>query len=194
MGSGGKKPDLPPRVKDGAKAAEPSYMRPHLVVISMVFTLGACVVQPPASAPQPQRARQLRVASWNLHDLFDAEDRVAPPGELDTVPSPESVDARLAAAAGVLERVDADVVLLQEVENLPLAEALAARAGYPEARLVEGFDPRGIDVALLSRLPVGGYVSHLGEVGADGRPLWSRDCVEAWVGRPGGVVLVGTHL
>ena len=86
-------------------------------------------------------------------------------------------------------------MLLQEVENLPLLEALAARGGFAEARLVEGFDPRGIDVALLSRLPIERYESHLGELASDGRPLWSRDCVEASVAAPGGpLVLVGSHL
>ena len=193
MGSGGKKPDLTPRVKDGARSAEDSHMRLHLLVLSMVSTLGACVVQPPASAARPPAAR-VRVATWNVHDLFDAEDRLAPPGDLDEVRSAGEVEEKLTLVAAVLARLDADVVLLQEVENLQLAEALAARAGYAEARLVEGFDPRGIDVAVLSRLAVEGYVSHLGEVGPDGRPLWSRDCVEAHVGGEGALVFVGTHL
>jgi endonuclease/exonuclease/phosphatase (EEP) superfamily protein YafD len=135
----------------------------------------------------------VRVATWNVHDLFDPVDRVSAPGDLDELPSPAEVDAKLERVAGVVERLDADVLLLQEVENLSLAEALAARAGYPEARLVEGFDPRGIDVAVLSRLPLDRYVSHLGETGPDGRPLWSRDCVEAHAGQ-GTLVLVGTHL
>jgi len=56
--------------------------------------------------------------------------------------------------AAVLEALDADAVLLQEVEDLPLLGRLALRAGYPEARLLDGNDPRGIDVGLLSRLPV----------------------------------------
>jgi endonuclease/exonuclease/phosphatase family metal-dependent hydrolase len=137
----------------------------------------------------------VRVATWNVHDLFDAEDRSSPPGELDELPSPLEVEEKVASVAGVLGRIDADLVLLQEVENLPLAMALAANAGYPEVRLVEGFDPRGIDVAVLSRLPLERYVSHLGETAPDGRPLWSRDCVEAHVGGAGGgLVVVGSHL
>ncbi|MGB8930479.1 MAG: endonuclease/exonuclease/phosphatase family protein, partial [Anaeromyxobacteraceae bacterium] len=135
----------------------------------------------------------LRVATWNVHDLFDAVDRVYPPGELDELPTASEAEAKLASVAAVAARVDADVLLLQEVENLALAEALASRAGYPEAHLIEAFDPRGIDVAVLTRLPLERYVSHLGEVGPDGRPLWSRDCVEAHVAG-GALVLVGTHL
>jgi endonuclease/exonuclease/phosphatase family metal-dependent hydrolase len=169
-------------------------MRPHLLVIPWLFTLGACAVQPPPSASRPAWSRPVRVATWNVHDLFDAEDRLAPPGDLDEVPTEAEVEAKLALLATVLLRLDADVVLLQEVETLALAEALAGRSGYAAARLVDGFDPRGIDVAVLSRLPVADYVSHLGEVGPDGRPLWSRDCVEVHLGGGDGLALVGTHL
>lgn len=139
-------------------------------------------------------ATVVRVATWNVHDLFDEIDRVVPPGDLDTVPTAAEVEAKLSALATVLIRLDADLVLLQEVENRGVLERLAARAGYPEARLVEGNDPRGIDVAALSRVPLDAYVSHLGETDAAGRPLWPRDCVEIHV-RVGGMALavVGSH-
>jgi endonuclease/exonuclease/phosphatase family metal-dependent hydrolase len=137
----------------------------------------------------------VRLATWNVHDLFDEVDRREPPGVLDEVPPPAQVAAHLEAAAAVLRRLDADAVLLQEVEDLPLLERLAALAGYPEARLVEGNDPRGIDVALLSRLPVRHYLSHAGEREPDGSARWPRDAVEAVLeagGQP--LVLLGTHL
>jgi endonuclease/exonuclease/phosphatase family metal-dependent hydrolase len=141
------------------------------------------------------RAPVLRLATWNVHDLFDEVDRREPPGLLDEVPPAEAVAARLEAVAAVLRRLDADAVLLQEVEDLPLLARLAARAGYPEARLLEGNDPRGIDVALLSRLPVRRYAGHAAEREPDGSARWPRDAVEAELaaaGRP--VLLVGTHL
>jgi endonuclease/exonuclease/phosphatase family metal-dependent hydrolase len=170
-------------------------MRLPLLLITASCAAIACALPPSPSARHPTGGRTVRVATWNVHDLFDAEDRLSPPGDLDTVPTPDEVEAKLARVAGVLARIDADVVLLQEVENLPLAEALAARAGYGDARLVDGFDPRGIDVAVLSRLPIGSYVSHLGELGSDGRPLWSRDCVEAHLAFGGeALVIVGNHL
>ena len=144
-----------------------------------------------ASAP----AAVVRLATWNVHDLFDEVDRREPPGALDEVPSPAEVEARLEAVAAVLRRLDADAVLLQEVEDLPLLTRLAARAGYPAARLLEGNDPRGIDVALLSRLPVRRYAGHAAEREPDGSVRWPRDAVEAVLeagGRP--LVLLGTHL
>lgn len=170
-------------------------MRLHLLVLSTICAFSACTFQPQPVGWRPGFGGTIRVATWNVHDLFDALDRTAPPGELDEVPTAAEVAAKVAAIADVLGRLDADVVLLQEVESLPLAQALAVASGYPEVRLVDGYDPRGIDVALLARLRVDGYVSHLGETGPDGRPLWSRDCVEARLEAAGGaLVFVGTHL
>lgn len=159
----------------------------------LAAALAAC--GPPAPRPGGRGAALIRLASWNVHDLFDEENRLEPPGALDEVPAAAEVEARLAAVAAVLDRLDADAVLLQEVEDLPLLRRLASRCGYPEARLLEGNDPRGIDVGLLSRLPVVAYLGHAEEAGPDGRPLWPRDAVEAVLVAGGRrVVLVGTHL
>jgi endonuclease/exonuclease/phosphatase family metal-dependent hydrolase len=157
----------------------------------------ACAPAPPPMPGGP--GAFVRVLTWNVHDLFDEWDRLAPPGAADEVPPPEEVEAKLERIAEVLVRADADLVFLQEVENAPLLARLAARAGLPEARLVEGADPRGIDVAVLSRLPLESYRSHLGELDADGEPLWSRDCVEVHADVPLGaaarrLVVVGSHL
>jgi endonuclease/exonuclease/phosphatase family metal-dependent hydrolase len=164
-----------------------------LALASLLAGLAGC--GPAAPRPAVRGAAVIRLATWNVHDLFDEVDRLEPPGALDERPGAGEVEARLAAVAAVLVRLDADAVLLQEVEDLPLLRRLAARCGYPEARLLEGNDPRGIDVALLSRLPVVAYLGHAGEAGADGRWLWPRDAVEAvlTVGDQR-VVLVGTHL
>jgi endonuclease/exonuclease/phosphatase family metal-dependent hydrolase len=164
----------------------------HLATLAL---LAACTPELGAPGTGVRPAAAVRVATWNVHGLFDAVDRLAPPGGLDQVPSPAEVEAKLDALAAVLLRLDADVVVLQEVENADVLGRLAARAGYPEARLVEGPDPRGIDVAALSRLPVAAYVSHLGEIDGLGRPLWPRDCVELHV-RAGGrtLVVVASHL
>jgi endonuclease/exonuclease/phosphatase family metal-dependent hydrolase len=161
----------------------------------VLLALAACAPALGPERPVVRGADIVRVATWNVHDLFDEVDRRIPPGDLDEVPSPAEVEAKLDALAGVLLRVDADVVVLEEVEDAGVLGRLAARAGYAEARLVEGLDPRGIDVAALSRLPVDAYVSHLGEVDAAGRRLWPRDCVELHVSTPGRpVVVVGSHL
>ncbi len=140
----------------------------------------------------------LRVVTWNVHDLFDEVDRTTPPGDGDTVLTPAEVEAKLARVGSVLSRLDADVFVLQEVENLELLERLAAGPlagrGY-RASLRDGFDPRGIDVGVLSRVAIGDCVSHLDDRAPDGGHLWSRDLVEVHLDvdeRP--VVLLGGHL
>ncbi len=150
---------------------------------------------PPPPVPRADGAGPLRVLTWNVHDLFDEVDRLVPPGELDAVPSIAEVEAKLDRVAAVLRRLDADVALLQEVENLPLLRRLAARTGHREAWLVDGNDPRGIDVGILSRLPVLAFRGHASERTPDGRLLWPRDAVEAVIDAPGRpLVLIGTHL
>jgi endonuclease/exonuclease/phosphatase family metal-dependent hydrolase len=160
--------------------------------------LAACepLLDVPAGSASAGRAENvLRIVTWNVHDLFDADDRLLPPGAEDDVPSPSEVEAKLEALATVLARLDADVVLLQEVEHRALALELAARAGYAEARLVEGNDLRGIDVAVLARPAIARYVSHAAERDSAGRLLWPRDCVEAHlaVGERR-VAIVASHL
>jgi exonuclease III len=55
-----------------------------------------------------------------------------------------------------------DILLLQEVENLKVLkywnDSYLQSAGYRTIELVEGSDPRGIDVALMSRFPLSGPV------------------------------------
>ncbi len=169
-------------------------MRRLVPALLLLMACGPAAPRTSASGADPGPAL-VRVVTWNVHDLFDELDRRAPPGALDEVPPAAEVEGKLEAVAQVLRRLDADLVLLQEVEDLPLLARLAPRAGYPEAHLVEGNDPRGIDVALLSRLPVRRYLSHAGEAGADGSPRWPRDAVEAEV-QAGAqrLVLVGSHL
>lgn len=162
---------------------------------AILASLAVLACAPPAIPPRSGAAHRglLRIATWNVHDLFDAEDRLLPPGERDTVLAPAAAEAKLAAVARVLARLDADVVILQEVENAAVLEELAARVGYAEARLVEAGDPRGIDVAALTRLPVLAYVSHAGDRDADGL-VWPRDCTELHVDAGGRrLVLLGSH-
>jgi endonuclease/exonuclease/phosphatase family metal-dependent hydrolase len=161
----------------------------------VVLVLLACA--PPAALEPRSAPSTLRVVTWNVHDLFDEVDDTAPPGDGDTVPSSAGAAAKLAQVGEVLSRLDADVYVLQEVENLGLLERLAAGPlagrGYLAA-LREGFDPRGIDVGVLSRLPVK-WVSHLEDRGADGGLLFARDLAEVHLGldaRP--VVILGVHL
>jgi endonuclease/exonuclease/phosphatase family metal-dependent hydrolase len=170
-------------------------LRAPIPLVLLALWLAACGPDPGSPRGGGVRpAVHVRVATWNVQDLFDAEDRLVPPGADDLVPSELEVSAKLSLVAAVLLRVDADLVLLQEVESRAVLERLAVLASYPSARLVDGNDPRGIDVAVLSRLPLRGYVSHAGDLGPDGRLLWPRDCIEARADARGRtLVVVGSH-
>ena len=189
-----------PRAEGGGEQAG-HLVAPRGAMLRRLLLLAGCIACS-APAPAPDDAapgpRSLRVVSWNVHDLFDELDRTAPPGELDTVLMPGEVEEKLARVGSVLARLDADVVLLQEVENLPLLERLAAGplagAGY-RAFLREGLDPRGIDVGLLARVPVESVLGHLDDRTPSGIHLWARDPLEVHLAsgvRP--VVLLGAHL
>jgi endonuclease/exonuclease/phosphatase family metal-dependent hydrolase len=98
-------------------------------------------------------------------------------------------DIRWAAVentARVIAEVDADILLTVEVEDrLTLdrfnSQVLGGAIGYdpyPFNLLVDGNDSRGIDVGVLSRFPVTSVRPHVFDPGADGKPVFSRDCPE----------------
>ena len=92
-------------------------------------------------------------------------------------------EARALIAARIKE-VDADVLAVQEVEDITTLQHFAttdlADAGYNHVVLVEGNDPRLIDVGLLSRLPIGAVTSWRHAVHPDdgNQPVFSRDLLE----------------
>ena len=101
--------------------------------------------------------------------------------------------------ARVIADVDADVICLVEVENRlglqkfhddVLVEQFlqpAGKRGYEHVLLIDGNDERGIDVAVMSRLPVLWLRSHIHEhtdyLGRQVR-TFSRDCLEVRVKLP----------
>lgn len=90
-------------------------------------------------------------------------------------------DAEKKITGQAIKALDADVLALQEVENLEVLRRFRTRRlstlGYTHAMLVDGNDPRQIDVAVLSRHPIVAVRSyhHLRNNNTD---LFSRDCLE----------------
>ncbi len=87
---------------------------------------------------------------------------------------------------------DPDIVCLQEVENMRALRAFhdrylkrISRRNYRHKILIEGHDPRGIDVAVLSRFRIVSAATHQereGEVefpdGTEVQRIFRRDCLE----------------
>jgi endonuclease/exonuclease/phosphatase family metal-dependent hydrolase len=90
-------------------------------------------------------------------------------------------ERRLIAAR--IKRMDLDVLAVQEVEDIDTLrqfnrDELGGR--YRHIVLIEGNDPRLIDVGLLSKLPLGGVTSwqHTPDPEHPDQPLFSRDLLQ----------------
>ncbi len=120
----------------------------------------------------------LRIATFNI------QHGRGPDGRFDA--------GRLANALAVL---DADVLGLQEVENQDALDAFcrtdlaAAGIDYPYRVVVEGNDPRRIDVAVCARLPVRRISSWRFWPDPDGNPVFGRDLLQVEVTAPDGKAL-----
>jgi len=101
----------------------------------------------------------VRFVTWNVENLFDEHDDPYR-NEGNTRTTVESRKVRLATA---LNQMNADVVALEEVENRGVLEDFNKRylksLGY-EVVLIEGNDTRGIDNALLTRLPINSVTTY----------------------------------
>ena len=143
----------------------------------------SCLQEPP-----PPAERVLQVAPWNVENFFDPYDD---PWRADEVTRPRyASEGRTVRLAEVLRDLDADVVCLQEVEHRFLLQEFnrqhLADLRY-EVVLVEGNDERGIDVALLTRVPVRSVTSHrhLRFQDREGRELrFQRDLLQVRLGPP----------
>ena len=124
-----------------------------------------------ARVPVVEEGR-LRVATWNLLNLFDNHDHPIKPDE----GTPPKSFAGLKRLARVIDELDADLLGVQEVENREVLLALNRHLERPylHVELLEGNDFRGIDVGLLSRFPIERVSSHRLQA-LDGDHRFARD-------------------
>jgi len=137
--------------------------------------------------PQPAADGVVRIATFNLLNLFDDLDD--PYVEMEKLPGKSEDEARKLAA--LLRQIAADLVSLQEVESRPVlqhfVDTYLRDFGY-EVVLFEGNSDRGIDVGLLSRLPVRQVTSHrhLDFADGNGQPMrFQRDLLQVSIAPPG---------
>ncbi|WP_310497588.1 endonuclease/exonuclease/phosphatase family protein [Sandarakinorhabdus sp.] len=107
--------------------------------------------------------------------------------------------------ARVIEAVGADVLGVVEAENRPglsafneiLLPSVGGRA-FRHVMLIDGNDPRGIDVGLMtrSRYPIGVMHSRVDDRNDRGVPLFSRDCPDFTITTAAGnrLVVMVNHL
>lgn len=112
----------------------------------------------------PADPQALKVMNFNCHNLFN--DKQDSPGLLvpEEVVSSAAYQTHLDQIVSVFAQFDPDVAILQEVENQVVVNDLAQKLGkYPHTAITEGNDPRGIDIAVLSKAPFQVAPSHKGE-------------------------------
>jgi len=111
------------------------------------------LVEPPVEPG----ANRIRVATHNVRRLFDTDcDTDSCRDGFEDQPDRTDYRQRLERLAGALASVDADVLLLQEIETAAVLEDLrgalaAAGADYSVASLGEVGRPGSLDVGILSR-------------------------------------------
>lgn len=147
--------------------------RPFFLLFALVLALGAAVPAQGAAPPAPPAPGALRIATWNIENLFDAEDDPGNPGDDEYTPgswrrwTDERYQAKARNIAAVVAEMRPDILFLAEVENravltnlVHLLETLPAPHPMPHIAHVDSPSRRGIDVAILSRHPLGDVTLH----------------------------------
>jgi endonuclease/exonuclease/phosphatase family metal-dependent hydrolase len=109
-------------------------------------------------------------------------------GAIDYLRANVSEQAR-ASTAGVVNALAVDVLCTVEVENRPMlalfnSQALGAKK-FTFPMLIDAYDPRGIDVGLLTRFEITKLRTHMFDRDASG-PIFSRDCLQVEMRLPDG--------
>lgn len=99
----------------------------------------------------------IRIATYNLLNLFDDQDDPALSGDVEDIDMTKP-ERELRALSAAIERLDADIIAVQEIES---TEALVwfrdhylEGLGYEFAMSIGPGDERGIEQGILSRFPV----------------------------------------
>lgn len=135
-----------------------------LILLCLLFAFEGAIEdrRPIALGPNPlsgpQNPQRISMMTYNAENLFDAKHDN---GKKDMEWNEFVVRRKLRAVADVILQVHGrgpDILILQEIENSEILNRLVKdhlhRAGYISSILIEAQDPRGIDVAIVSRYPL----------------------------------------
>ncbi|MEM1329999.1 MAG: endonuclease/exonuclease/phosphatase family protein [Planctomycetota bacterium] len=109
--------------------------------------------------PKPRTPATIRVATYNVENLFDDQDDPTLSGRSEDIDDEKPL-AELEALAETIRRVDADILALQEIESERalrwFMEAHLQGMGYDHIASPDAGDGRGIEQAVISRFPITG--------------------------------------
>lgn len=105
--------------------------------------------------PRPKADGAVRIATYNIENLFDGvDDPVSPRDDVEW----SKPEAEQRAVAEAIRRLDADVLALQEVESESVLRAFRntylSDMGYTHLASIDTGDERGIEQSVLSRFPI----------------------------------------
>lgn len=113
------------------------------------------VIRHGQKTPNPKPKGAIRVASYNIENLFDSEQAPTEPGR-DPVPSKPAAHRK--AAADAIRAIDADILALQEIESkdtlIKFRDEYLKDMGYDHVSSLDAGDGRGIEQSVLSRFPI----------------------------------------
>jgi endonuclease/exonuclease/phosphatase family metal-dependent hydrolase len=109
------------------------------------------------SLPRPRTPGSIRMATYNMLNLFDEADDPALSGEFDDIKFPTARD-RCAKLAEAIKAVDADIIGLEEVESLDalkwFRDTFLPDAGYAHLASMDAGYYRGVECSVMSRFPI----------------------------------------
>ena len=117
----------------------------------------------------PNYKKELIFASWNVENLFDTKDDPKKDDRKYLPPkwTMKKLNKKLKNMTDVIKDISPngpDILALQEIENINVLnywiDEFMPDLKYQTIILEEAADPRGIDVALISKYPVYKYESH----------------------------------
>ena len=107
--------------------------------------------------PKARTPGTIRLASYNLENLFDDKDDPALAGQYDDKEMTKPL-AHLEALAKAIKAIDADIIALQEIESLQaltwFRDNHLQGLGYDFISSLDSGDHRGIECSVLSRFPL----------------------------------------
>lgn len=111
----------------------------------------------------PRNPEAVRIAAYNIENLFDDRDNPALTGRYDDFWSYDKTVRQKPlphrqAVADAIRKIDADVIGLQEIESydalIEFREEFLADMGYDHVISIDVGQERGIEQAVLSRFPI----------------------------------------
>ncbi|GAB4386809.1 MAG: hypothetical protein Kow0022_16840 [Phycisphaerales bacterium] len=107
--------------------------------------------------PRPRTAGTIRIATYNIENLFDDKDDPALSGRFEDIDDTKPA-AQCEAVAQTIRRIDADVLAVEEVESedvlIAFRDTYLSDMGYDYVVSLDAGDERGIEQGVLSRYPI----------------------------------------